>query len=592
MTLLELLQAGEIDAFNNQRGVHNAPTLFAEDLAGLDLRGADLNGANLEKADLSEADLRGVNLSRANLNGADLTEAKLQGAICVQTRLRGAYIDQADLDKADLTGADLREAVLTGSDGPGAVFARAKLREADMKEAKLTGAIFTEARLENADLSGAYLEGCDFTEASLGGASLENASLEGAVFASARAANVSFQKAKLMGANFERCDLTAAALDEADLRGANLKEADLTEATMDGANMEGVEMRGAAGAADAGEGAQVEEALPDAPPQIVAEDLRGAVQGSHVALLWENEEDGSSLANRMAVLEQGADFDGVAPALAGPAEITLARDVVDHGDGFASVLLLERPTGVELQITWVNTEGERTSQVERLGYEAAVRPMILGGESLRIVGLGRRGPTLHILRVLPEGGVEVLSSVKATTARGLIGGLHPVLLTRGGAVHVVSDVGLGAPLQAPPGFELRGATACVNGGQVTLAWLPQGKKGLSYATLEPGERPETEVALKTEVVLAVDLFIQDGKPAAYVVREDPARGGACGVWRVDLGEYNAKPIDVFNQDKHDIETMRVIGVDGDAVTLLCTTLTEEVLVLRSTGGKAKVLCTL
>ena len=92
--------------------------------------------------------------------------------------------------------------------------------------------------------------------------------------------------------------------------------------------------------------------------------------------------------------------------------------------------------------------------------------------------------------------------------------------------------------------------------------------------------------------MAVDLFIQDGQPAAYVVREDPARGGGCGVWRVDLTNPDAKPVDIFNLDKHDIETMRVIGVDGKAVTMLCTTLTEEVLVLRSTGGKAKVLCTL
>jgi uncharacterized protein YjbI with pentapeptide repeats len=592
VTLLELLQAGKIEDFNNQRGVHNAPTLYAEDLAGLDLRGADLNGANLEKADLSESDLRGVNLSRANLNGADLTEAKLQGAVCVQTKLRGAYIDQADLDNADLTGADLREAVLTGSDGPGAVFTRAKLREANMKEAKLTGAIFTEARMENADLSGAYLEGCNFSEASLGGASLEGAHLEGAIFTAARAANVSFQKAKLMGANFERCDLTAAALDGADLTGANMKEADLTEATLDGANLEGVEMRGAALGGDAADAAPAEEALPESPAQIVAEDLRGAVKGSHVALLWENEEDGTSLANRLAVLKQGQEFDGVAPALAGPAEITLARDVVDHGDGFAAVLLLERPTGVELQVTWLGTDGSRKSQVERLGYEAAVRPMILGGDALRIVGLGRRGPTLHILKVVPEGGVEVLSSVKATTARGLIGGLHPVLLTRGGAVHMVTDTGLSAPLKAPPGFELRAATACVHEKQVTLAWLPQDKKGLTYSVLEPGERPETLVTLKTEVILAVDLFIQNGQPAAYVVREDPSRGGGCGVWRVDLTEHDAKPVDIFNHDKHDIETMRVIGVDGDAVTMLCTTLTEEVLVLRSTGGKAKVLCTL
>ena len=70
-------------------------TIYADTLAGADLREARLMGADLRGADLSGSDLEGVNFSGANLSGANLSgtalsatrfvddsgEAVLQGSI-------------------------------------------------------------------------------------------------------------------------------------------------------------------------------------------------------------------------------------------------------------------------------------------------------------------------------------------------------------------------------------------------------------------------------------------------------------------------------------------------------------------------------
>ena len=53
-TLLELLQAGQVEEFNARRGQRVVIDLFAADLSGLSLADVDLSNANLEKADLSD----------------------------------------------------------------------------------------------------------------------------------------------------------------------------------------------------------------------------------------------------------------------------------------------------------------------------------------------------------------------------------------------------------------------------------------------------------------------------------------------------------------------------------------------------------
>ena len=72
--LIELLQAGKVDEFNQFR--KDNPD-FKIDLSKIDLSYADLSGTNLEGADLYEARLEYADLRDANLSGASLTGANL-----------------------------------------------------------------------------------------------------------------------------------------------------------------------------------------------------------------------------------------------------------------------------------------------------------------------------------------------------------------------------------------------------------------------------------------------------------------------------------------------------------------------------------
>lgn len=592
MSLLELLSTGQIDAFNASRGVHRAPDLFAADLSGLDLRGADLSRANLEKADLSECDLRGVDLSGANLRGADLTKARMAHGILIGAHLQGAYVDQADLDGTDFSGADLTEAVLNGSEGDGVILNRARLRRAELKNVQLPDAQLREARLENADLTGARLDNCDLHEARLNGASLESANLEGASCVQARGRNASFHKASMRGAKLTRMDLTAADLREADLRGASLVEADLTEAVLQGANLEGADL--ARACVERVEGAELDASVaevqfPERPAQVVVEDPHVALCGDAIGMLWENEEDETTLANRVAVLRAGEAFQGRAPALRSPAELTLARCLVATEGHLAAAVLLERTGGVELQVTRLDAEGgEIGFQTMRLGYEPAVAPVMRGGDRLTVVGIGRRGPTLHVHHVTAEGGLEHAWSKTVPTARGLLGQHNPLLLTRGGVVHVVGEQGLGAPIAEPEGFAIRGTSACVHGPIPVVGWMPQGHQGLRWSRLE-GRKPEVHKALGQSILTSLELVPLDDHVAAFYCKEEPAHQGACALWRLPLGVPDAKPIQVVVDPALDIEEARAVAVDGDRVVLRCTTLADEVLVVASESGGSEIL---
>tara|TARA_Y200000002_G_scaffold382589_2_gene400207 strand:+ start:893 stop:1198 length:306 start_codon:yes stop_codon:yes gene_type:complete len=76
--LIELLQAGKVDEFNQFRA--DNPD-FIPDLIGVALLGANLIGVDLHGVDLRGAVLHGVDFRGANLKGADLTGADLLGAI-------------------------------------------------------------------------------------------------------------------------------------------------------------------------------------------------------------------------------------------------------------------------------------------------------------------------------------------------------------------------------------------------------------------------------------------------------------------------------------------------------------------------------
>src|SRR5262245_17777922 len=73
--------------------------LWADTLAGADLRDQDLAGADLAGADLRTSDLRGADLRGADLRGATLEDADLRGANLVGARLQGARLIRALYDQ-------------------------------------------------------------------------------------------------------------------------------------------------------------------------------------------------------------------------------------------------------------------------------------------------------------------------------------------------------------------------------------------------------------------------------------------------------------------------------------------------------------
>lgn len=586
MTLLELLEQERVSEFNERRGSRSTPDLFAADLAGRNLAGVDLSGANLEKADLSEANLSNAVLVRANLNGADLTGANLTGAVMVRCKLREAYMDQVTLGGADLTDADLTEAVLTRSAGEGVVFRKCRLTAAEATDVQFAKADFHEARLDKADFSGASLTGGNFAEASLAGATFERCGMEGADLSGARAANTSFQKAELGGARFFRTDLTAASLQEANLAGAYLVEADLAEAELDGAVTRDADFT----RARMDEGGAAAPVAGDKPAAIQVEDPQAAVNGDHIMLFWENEDSETQLINRVVVLKKGNKFRGKAPALPAPAELVLARGAAATADGFVAVALLERPSGTEVAIAHVGLDGVvgKTSS-HQLDYEPAVAPVIVGGDVVHIYGLGRRGPTLHVHAVTADG-LERVAASRASTARGMIGNLHPMLVTRGGVLQPVGPRGLGDPLSEPNLFSPRASASARVGSSHHVAWLPEDQKGFRTAELVSGGRPEVRTIDKKRVVTAVELACVGGRPLAIYCREEEM--GRCAAWAWWLDDPTASPVEVMTDPAYDIDALRVVGESQDAVTVLFTTLSEDVLVVQLRKGRSKHLLVL
>jgi len=586
VTLLELLEQERVEEFNEQRGTRSTPDLFAADLAGRNLRGVDLSGANLEKADLSSADLSNAVLARANLNGADLTGARLDGVVAVRSKWREAYLDEVSLSGADFSDSDLSDVVLNGSQGPNAVFRKCRLTACEAKGVTFEMADFGEARLDKADFNGSKLGGSSFNEASLAGASFEGCGMAGVDLGGARAANTSFQRALLGGARLTRADLTAASLVDADLSGANLVEADLAEAELDGAILRDADLTRARLDETARKGLGQEgdaPSYPESPEVVRIEDPQAAVSGDALALLWENEDDESTLVNRVTVLVDEK-FDGRCPAIAAPAELILSRCVVPVADGFAAVCMLERPSGTELQVTKVSSSGAvASSRSFRVEYDPAVAPIVTGGDEIRVYGLGRRGPTLYCHRVGEE--LERVFAARASTAKALLGRHDPVLCTRGGVVHPISPKGLGDPLTEPNFFSVRVASACRPQGRTVLAWLAEGQAGLRWAELQSGERPASQVIDGEIAVSALDLIAVGERALVVYARELP--DGRCGAWACFL-EAGEKPVPLICEPIWDVDSIQVVGVVDGKVTVACTTLAEDLVIVDFAKGWAKV----
>lgn len=603
MGLLELLLAGDVEAFNQQRGERSRPELFAADLAEKKLCGVDLSGANLDKADLTGADLTDANLLKAYLSGIDGTGMKLVDAMAMRVKLRGAWLDESDLTGADLSRADLTEANLSGSIGPGVRMAGARLKEVDATNARWPDADLSEATLHKANLTGADLKAADLSEASGHDVVLTNAVLDGVLGAGARLQGAQLQGASLVGAQLEGANLSGA-----DLTGANLSQADLSRANLAGAVLVGARLEGAVLCDASLDGVDLTDLdlsdvdLSGIDPSVLSEAQREqvlavgvpwnpdaalsisqpsvALCGAVVGAVWENP-DGDELSSvRYAVFGGGAAHVGVLPV---PRDQLLARALVSDGDGFVALITRERPGGVATVVYRIGLDGALSAQPPTpLGYDPAVRPLLHAVDgTVRAWGLARRGPTLAV-HALTDEGLALVDSQRIPTATGFLGRYEPVLACKGGVVMPVGPRRAGAPLRTPDGFQTRGATAVALGDRVAVFWVakrgPEAPGGLRFAWLARRGGPDVQVLGTAAGVTGVDAlrvgdtihvtWIEAGEDGLSVPR---VRRVVLPDGEVEELELDCGPID------------EVVLLPGPA--LACTTLAGALIVFDSSGKR-------
>ena len=599
MSLLELLKAGDVEGFNGKRGQRSAPDFFAEDLSNLKLAGVDFSGVNLEKADLSGTDLTGAILFKTRFAGADLSNTVLKDVVAIRSNWREAYLEDVTLDGGDFTSADFTEAELLEVSAADATFRGARLRRVQAKGAVFDRSDFQEARFSEANLTGAHLTGANLVEAKLVGAVLVGAHLDGADLSRVRASGVDFTGAELSGARMLSADLTNAKLDRAALTGADLTRADLagasleeavltgcvlTEARLEGHDVEALSDRGAEIGGAAG------SVWPDQPAEYHFEDVSAAVAGDRLGVLWENDEDGETMVMRAAVVGLGEDFSGDAPALPTPTDLTLARSLVGAAVGFTAVMLVERPGGVMLELTDISPQGDLgATRTSRMEYRPAVRPVVVQEQGgFLIYGLGRDGPTLFVHRYNGET-LELVHGERVTSARGFVGWRQPALVTKGGVVRAIYADSVGKAMAIPAGFPGRTAAASHTSDLLWLAWTPRGENGFRWSALSPGDEPVSGRVVPKSGVTALDM-VAVGDGALVVFAREQGGTGAAGVWASRLSaDGSTREFPVLVDDVIDIEELRILRVVGEAVHLVATTITEDLLLLEVAGEKTRVL---
>ncbi len=502
MSLLELLQRGDVDAFNLARSQRDRPDLFAADLAEASLSGVDLSAAVLSKADLTGADLSDATLLRADLSGADGTGANLAGALAIRCRLREAYFDEACLDGADLSQADLTEAVLAGGSGEGVRLVGATLRRTDCKGVRWRHATLHEVKGHQCDLTGADLADADLTDAVLTEAKLAGATLTGVTAVRTNFGEADLSGAKLAGASLPEANLRGANLRGADLRGVDLSRANLGDAAFEGADLSGANLAGAYVTPGGLAGAKLEGAdlsghdprllgigdevvatlarhgadeVVDAP--LLVAEPSAARRGDTVAILWMNPDSDTRSTLRWGLVGPAG---VVAGAVALPAEGVVAKAVVPTPTGFVLVVVLERPGGHQLVRVPLRDDGTvLASTSHELGYPPAVVPVVTWtSDGARLTGLARRGPTVVIQELRDDGPVPV-GSAAVPTATGFWSVHSPVIATRGGVVIAVDGDKPGDPVRTPAGFPGRIARVVRSDGDLVAVWYE--------ASDEPGE---------------------------------------------------------------------------------------------------------
>ena len=537
MGLLELLQAGDVETFNMQRGERSRLDLYAAELAEKNLCGVDLSGANLDKSDFTDSDLTDATLVKTSMTGIDGSGMKMVNALGVNIRLKEAWLDGADLSGADFSRGNLSDACLEGSLGVDLALAGAKLRGANVKGAKWRGVDLAETHMHKADFTGADLSTGDLTEASgaeivldsclLDGVTAINARFPGAQIKGASAVGARFTSANLSGADlsgsdFTNADLSGANLTDAVLTGAIFKGTVLADACLDGVDFTDVSMLGAdlSGVDPTSvklSATQLEEVAAigiPVDPEVALNfrEVSAARVGDTVVVHWKNEEGEETFTLRYAVL--GAKRDPVMGVLPVPEDSVLATAVSVVDGGCRIAVIRERPGGVAAAIYGIDGDGNFSSEsTSILGYEPVVKPIARGrGSDLLLWGLARRGPTL-VLHKLDSEGFAPIHSEQVATARGFLGRHQPVLACKGGVVMAVGERGVGKPLRTPEGFPGQLAVGVSFEDQVLAVWVEPRRGtmpgGLRYASLAVRGAPEVAVLSTKAGVTSMDAIATD-----------------------------------------------------------------------------------
>ena len=592
MNLLELLEAGKVDEFNAKRGVRRPPDLFAADLSNKNLREADLSGANLEKADLSGSDLTGALLEKCNLAGADLTGAVMKDVRGIKVRCKEAWFEDVSLEGADFTGGDFQGAVFNGVKGAGANFNSGRLSGCEFKDADLTGADLSEARLANADFTRCQLDTALLLQAKMGGTEFTLASLKDADLTGARGSGAKLNHANLSGAILREADLT-----EADFGGARLERADLTRADLARASLAGailndavfvharldeVELTEEQKGVIITESADVEEVAAD----IVFEELQiDAVEGT-VGMTWENETASGAIRLCAAVFGPGGNVEEGHVTLPVPIEMVLAHGMAATSEGYVALCFLERPSGMTLMASEISPMGDlgSTRSLE-FDYRPAVTPVIVSdGDGVLIYGLSRRGPTLFVHRY-SSAGLERLWGEPCPTARGFVGASPPLLVTKGGTMQPIGREGLGRPVSCPDGFPGRHAGCCPgDDGNLVVAWLSSGGKGLFTAELVPGERPEVDHLINKVEVAQLEVVQTEEGPMAVYTSEQAGEMSAVACYGMLLPF--GKPFPILEDENQDVERVFPFMTET-GLLVACQTMDDKVVLVKVNGQKAK-----
>ncbi len=609
MDLLGLLQAGDVDGFNDARESVNRVELFAEELAGLKLHGVNLTAANLDKSDLTETDLTDATLVRAFLSDIDGTGIVLDGVLAMGVKMRDAWAEDADLTGGDFSRGNLGGAVLTRSKGEGVRMIGTRLDDAkadavvwplaDLTEARLKGADFTNADLSrvklteakgpHADFSGAKLDGADAASVNLGGAKLVGTSLRGARLVGASFAGADLTEADLSQADLSRANLTGANLTRAKLNGTSLVDACLDDAVLEGVIWDDADLTGVdahvLGLADAdievlaGHGARFD---PDAA--LAFDDAVTAIAGDITAVAWMNPDDDTISTLRWALSDgSGKQRSGV---LAVSGASVMAHTVLDVGDGFAVLALVDRPGGATMLRWSLSKDGEvKAPRSTPLGYEPAVLPVFRSrGDSIFMWVLARRGPMLIVHRDQgDEDGFAVIHTEARQQATGFFGRSWPVLAGKGGVLMTVGFNTMGAPRRTPEGFPARICSAVPVGDRILAVWnsLPRIKDpgGLRMKWIGGRHEEDTLTLSRVPDVNAIDAQPL-GDTAVVAWTEDDGPDGS-HVMAAVLPDGVATEIPFPDEPPDDVRVVPV--AEGQEARVAVTTLTGKLFVLGLDG---------